>query len=145
MPSNYITIDMIKEWELKALKEAIGCELSLTDEFIKSNCNDKLQKVLMPLLENDRNFIIQDNINDFWELNIFGSAESDINIVSGEIETQLENPLEELSAPDDHVINGDLVYTRFDGISIQVDYEGLKQYIDDYDLNKVTNKLLELI
>ena len=127
---------MIKEWELKALKEAIGCELSLTDEFIKSNCNDKLQKVLMPLLENDRNFIIQDNINDFWELNIFGSAESDINIVSGEIETQLENPLEELSAPDDHVINGDLVYTRFDGISIQVDYEGLKQYIDDYDLNK---------
>ena len=44
-----------------------------------------------------------------------------------------ENPLEELSDTFNHVINGDLVYTRFEGISIQVDYEGLKQYIDDYD------------
>ena len=133
MPSNYITVDMIKEWELKALKEALGCELSLTDEFLKSNCSEKLQKVLMPLLERDRNFIIQDNIDDCWELNIFGSSESDINLVTGEVETQLENPLEELSEPSDHAINGELVYTRFEGISIQVDYEGLKQYIDDYD------------
>ena len=133
MPSNYITADMIRKWELKSLKEAIGCELSLSDEFLKSNCSEKLQTVLMPLLEKDRNFIIQDNINDCSELNIFGSSESDINIVIGEIETQLENPLEELSEPYNHVINGDLVYTRFEGISIEVDYEGLNQYIDDYD------------
>ena len=124
---------MIRKWELKSLKEAIGCELSLSDEFLKSNCSEKLQTVLMPLLEIDRNFIIQDNINDCSELNIFGSSESDINIVIGEIETQLENPLEELSEPYNHVINGDLVYTRFEGISIEVDYEGLNQYIDDYD------------
>ena len=133
IPSNYITADMIRKWELKSLKEAIGCELSLSDEFLKSNCSEKLQTVLMPLLEKDRNFIIQDNINDCCELNIFGSSESDINIVIGEIETQLENPLEELSEPYNHVINGDLVYTRFEGISIEVDYEGLNQYIDDYD------------
>ena len=133
IPSNYITADMIRKWELKSLKEAIGCELSLSDEFLKSNCSEKLQTVLMPLLEKDRNFIIQDNINDCSELNIFGSSESDINIVIGEIETQLENPLEELSEPYNHVINGDLVYTRFEGISIEVDYEGLNQYIDDYD------------
>ena len=136
IPSNYITADMIRKWELKSLKEAIGCELSLSDEFLNSNCSEELQTVLMPLLEKDRNFIIQDNINDCWELNIFGSSESDINIVTGEIETQLENPLEELSEPDNHVINGDLVYTRFEGISIEVNYEGLKQYIDDYDLVK---------
>tara|TARA_Y100000361_G_scaffold93857_1_gene83787 strand:+ start:1943 stop:2356 length:414 start_codon:yes stop_codon:yes gene_type:complete len=136
IPSNYITADMIRKWELKSLKEAIGCELSLSDEFLKSNCSEELQTVLMPLLEKDRNFIIQDNINDCWELNIFGSSESDINIVTGEIETQLENPLEELSEPDNHVINGDLVYTRFEGISIEVNYEGLKQYINDYDLVK---------
>ena len=60
IPSNYITADMIKEWELKSLKDAIGCELSLTDEFLESNCSDKLKNVLMPLLEKDRNFIIQD-------------------------------------------------------------------------------------
>ena len=124
---------MIKEWELKSLKDAIGCELSLTDEFLESNCSDKLKNVLMPLLEKDRNFIIQDNINDCWELNIFGSSDSDINIITGEIETQLEHPLDELSEPSDHVINGDLVYTRFEGISIEIDFEGLKQYIDDYD------------
>ena len=134
MPSNYITADMIRKWELISLIEAIGCELSLSDEFLKSNCSEKLQTVLMPLLEKDRNFIIQDNINDCWELNIFGSSESDINIVIGEIETQLENPLKELSEPSDHVINGDLVYTSFSGISLKVDYEGLKQYIDDYNL-----------
>ena len=134
MPSNYITADMIRKWELKSLKEAIGCELSLSDEFLKSNCSEKLQTVLMPLLEKDRNFIIQDNINDCWELNIFGSSDSDINILTGEIETQLENPLKELSEPSDHVINGDLVYTSFSGISLKVDYEGLKQYIDDYNL-----------
>tara|TARA_B100000963_G_scaffold111000_1_gene96599 strand:- start:3066 stop:3473 length:408 start_codon:yes stop_codon:yes gene_type:complete len=133
IPSNYITADMIKEWELKSLKDAIGCELSLTDEFLESNCSDKLKNVLMPLLEKDRNFIIQDNINDCWELNIFGSSDSDINIITGEIETQLEHPLDELSEPSDHVINGDLVYTRFEGISIEIDFEGLKQYIDDYD------------
>ncbi len=134
MPSNYITVDRIKEWELKALKEAIGCELSLSDEFLESNCSDKLKKLLIPLLEKDRNFIIQENITDCWELNIFGSSDSDINILTGEIETQLENPLKELSEPSDHVINGDLVYTSFSGISLKVDYEGLKQYIDDYNL-----------
>lgn len=133
MPSNYITTKMIKKWELKALKDAIGCELSLTDEFLKANCSEELQTVLMPLLERDRNFHIQYNIKDCWELNIFGSSESDINIVSGEIETQLENPLEELREPDEHVINGDLVYTRFEGASFEIDIENLKIHIKEYE------------
>ena len=132
MPSNYITIDMIKEWELKALRDAIGCELSLTDEFLESNCSNELKNLLMPLPFKERGFHVWDNIENGKELNIFGD-DGDIKILIGEIETQLEDPLNELEAPEDHYIKGNLVYTLLEGASFNVNLENIKESINEYE------------
>tara|TARA_R100001594_G_C3953382_1_gene243581 strand:- start:2 stop:394 length:393 start_codon:yes stop_codon:yes gene_type:complete len=126
-----VTTEQIIKQELEAMKDAIGCELSLTDEFLKSQCSEELRKILMPLIESDRNYLTPDYITGARELNIFGDT-GDIILVQGEIETQLEAPEEDLEAPEEHTINGDLIYTRFDGTSINVDLEGLREAIKEH-------------
>ena len=126
-----ITVDNIIEWELEALKEAIGCELPLHDAMLENSCSEELQELLKPLDESDRNYLIQDMILHGRELNIFGD-EGDIKLVIGEIESQFENPINDLEDPNDHTIDGDLVYTRFDGASFVVDLKGLKEAIEEY-------------
>ena len=131
MFKNNITTEDIKKWELIAIKDAIGCELPLSNNMLKNECSDELRAILEPLTEEDRNYHITAHIKKGTELNIFGDT-GDIKIVIGEIETQFEDPNQELAAPDEHVINGDLVYTRFDGCSFEVDLETLKQEIKDH-------------
>jgi len=125
-----ITVDNIIEWELESLKDAIGCELPLHDDMLENSCSEELQELLKSLDESDRNFLIQDHILHGRELNIFGDK-GDIKLVIGEIESQFEDPLNDLEEPDDHTLNGDLVYTRFEGASFVVDLKGLKEAIED--------------
>tara|TARA_R100001440_G_scaffold52515_1_gene72336 strand:+ start:1247 stop:1651 length:405 start_codon:yes stop_codon:yes gene_type:complete len=124
-----ITVNDIIQWELEALKDAIGCELTLHNDMLENSCSEELKELLKPLSESDRNFLIQDHILHGKELNIFGDN-GDIKLVIGEIESQFEDPLNDLEDPDDHTINGDLVYTRFEGASFNVDLKGLKEAID---------------
>jgi len=126
-----ITVNDIIEWEIESLKEAIGCELSLHDDMLENSCSEELQKLLKPLDESDRNYLIQDHILHGKELNIFGDK-GDIKLLVGEIESQFEDPINDLEDPDNHTISGDLVYTRFDGASFDVDLKGLKEAIEDY-------------
>ena len=86
----------------------------------------------MPLPFKERGFHVWDNIEDGKQLNIFGD-DGDIKLLIGEIETQLEDPLNELEEPNDHVINGDLVYTLLEGASFKVNLENIKQSIKDYE------------
>lgn len=123
--------DEIKEGEIEAIKDAIGCEIPLDDLTLEDCCSEDLQKVLKPLSVEDRNYLISSFLKQGRELNIFGDT-GDIKIVQGEIETQLEEPEKELLFPEYHTINGDLVYTLFDGTSIDVDLEGLKEAIKDH-------------
>lgn len=125
-----ITVDNIIEWELESLKDAIGCELTLHDDMVENSCSEDLQALLKPLDESDRNYLIQDMILHGRELNIFGEK-GDIKILVGEIESQFEDPLNDLEDPNDHTISGDLVYTRFDGASFDVDLNGLKEAIEE--------------
>lgn len=127
-----ITTEDIIDWELTALKSAIGCELELTNEFLESNCSIELKDLLMPLPFKERGFHVWDNIEDGKQLNIFGD-DGDIKLLIGEIETQLEDPLNELEEPNDHVIKGDLVYTLLEGASFKVNLENIKQSIKDYE------------
>ena len=124
-----ITVNDIIQWELEALKDAIGCELTLHNDMLENSCSEELKELLQPLSESDRNYLIQDHILHGRELNIFGDN-GDIKLVIGEIESQFEDPLNDLEDPDDHTINGDLVYTRFEGASFNVDLKGLKEAID---------------
>ena len=126
-----LTRDEIIEQELESMREAIGCELSLNDEMLKRDCSKELQELLQPLSESDRNHLIQDHIKAGNELNIFGD-DGDIKFVTGEIETQLDEPEKELEDSTDFYINGDLVYTSFSGCSYKVDLEGLKESINDF-------------
>jgi len=127
-----ITVNDIIQWELESLKDAIGCELTLHDDMLENSCSEELQELLKPLDESDRNYLIQDHILHGRELNIFGDN-GDIKILVGEIESQFEEPTNDLEDPNDHTINGDLVYTRFDGASFDVDLKGLKEAIEDYN------------
>ena len=126
-----LTRDEIIEKELEQIRDAIGCELTLHNDMLKDNCSEELQELLKPLDESDRNYLIQDHILQGKELNIFGDN-GDIKLLVGEIESQFEEPTNDLEDPDDHTINGDLVYTRFDGASFDVDLKGLKEAIDNH-------------
>lgn len=126
-----ISVDDIIKGELEALKDAIGCELTLHDDMVENSCSEELQALLKPLDEDDRNYLIQDMILHGRELNIFGDK-GDIKLVIGEIESQFEDPLNDLEDPEEHTISGDLVYTKFDGASFDVDLNGLKEAIEDY-------------
>tara|TARA_R100000278_G_scaffold92229_1_gene70254 strand:+ start:216 stop:617 length:402 start_codon:yes stop_codon:yes gene_type:complete len=126
-----ISVDNIIEWEIESLKEAVGYELPLHDDMLENSCSDELQELLKPLDESDRNYLIQDHILHGRELNIFGDK-GDIKILVGEIESQFEDPLNDLEDPKDHTIKGDLVYTRFDGASFVVDLKGLREAIEDH-------------
>lgn len=126
-----ISVDNIIEWEIESLKEAVGYELTLHDDMLENSCSDELQELLKPLDESDRNYLIQDHILHGRELNIFGDK-GDIKILVGEIESQFEDPLNDLEDPEDHTINGDRVYTRFNGASFVVDLKGLKEAIEDH-------------
>ena len=127
-----LTRDEIIEQELESMREAIGCELPLNDEMLKRDCSEELKELLQPLSELDRNHLIQDHIKAGTELNIFGD-DGDIKLITGEIETQLEEPEKELEDPTDFYINGDLVYTSFSGCSYKVDLKGLKEAIDAFN------------
>ena len=126
-----ISVNDIIKWELESLKDAVGCELTLHDDMLENSCSDELQELLKPLAESDRNYLIQDHILHGRELNIFGDK-GDIKILVGEIESQFEDPLNDLEDPEDHTINGELVYTRFEGASFVVDLKGLKEAIEDH-------------
>ena len=123
-----ITVNDIIQWELESLKNAIGCELPLHDDMLENSCSEELRELLKELDESDRNYLIQDHILHGKELNIFGDN-GDIKILVGEIESQFEDPINDLEDPNDHTINGDLVYTRFEGASFDVDLKGLKEKI----------------
>ena len=126
-----ISVDDIIKGELESLRDAIGYELSLHDDMLENSCSEELQELLKPLDESDRNYLIQDHILHGRELNIFGDK-GDIKLLVGEIESQFEDPTNDLEDPNDHTINGDLVYTRFDGASFVVDLKGLKEAIKEY-------------
>lgn len=126
-----ITRDLIIEWEIESIKNAIGCELPLDDNALENNCSEDLREILKPLDESDRNFLAPDYITSGDETNIFGD-DGDIIYMVGEVEYQFDASTEYFEDPSDFHINGDLAYISCTGISLKVDLEGLKQAIKDW-------------
>lgn len=111
-------VEKIIEWEAQSLADALGNGLELNDSFVDTYCSERLKEALKEIPENDREFHLQEHIGDWRTLNGYDCGE-DINLPVGEIEWQDEE--------------GELFYIPCDGISFQVDIDGLKQDWQDWN------------
>jgi len=135
MTKNKITTDMIQEGEADMLIDALGNCLELTDDFLAHYCSEDFRKLMLPVPEHGREYILS-GINETHRFNGFppSGSSQDILLDISEIEYQFEGAAKDaLETPDDFTIDGNLAYLYVGyGLSITFDRVQLLQAITDY-------------
>lgn len=129
-----ITVEMVENWELQSLADAIGNCLELNDDFISRYCGEEIARQLVRVKESDREYILQSHIKEGYIVNTIPTVSSrEIYLNIGEIEYQFEgDPAEVFENPDDFYISGDCAYVSCYGAYFPVDVDALRQEIDEY-------------
>ena len=140
-----ITTEMVENWELESLADAIGNCLPLNDEFLDRYCGEAIASQLMRTPESDREYILQSHIGEGYTVNTIPTeSDCEIYLPIGEIEYQFEgNPSEVFEHPDDFTISGDLAYLGCYGAYFPVDVESLKSEIDEFLSAQVIDDIVD--
>ena len=140
-----ITTEMVENWELESLADAIGNCLPLNDEFIKRHCGEAIASQLMRIPESDREYILQSHVGEGYTVNgIPTESGREIYLPIGEIEYQFEGePSEVFEDPDDFYISGNLAYLSCYGAYFPVDVESLRTEIDEFLSSKIVDDIAD--
>ena len=76
--------------EIESIKEALGCELELNDEFIGRHCSETVAEQLLRVDESDRGDLLEHNITHAWANGSPASNADGIWVECGEIEIQID-------------------------------------------------------
>lgn len=129
-----VTAEMVQNWEIQTIADAIGNSLELNDGFLDRYCGTEIAAQLRRIPESDREHILQGFIQEGYAVNTIPTvSEKEIYLPVGEIEYQFEgDPHEYFENPDDFTIKGDLAYLSCYGVYFPVNVDALRQEIDGY-------------
>jgi hypothetical protein len=134
MENRKLTADIVVEWELQSLGEAIGNCLALNDDFLDRYCGERVATQLRRIPEKDRENILAQHIGEGFAVGGYYSlGESSIVLPVGEVEYQFEgNPEDTFADVNEWTINGNLAYTGLDAAEFPIDVESLAEEIDEF-------------
>ena len=140
-----ITAEMVEQWELDSLAEAIGNCLELNDEFLSRYCGQEIAEQLRRIPEPDRENILRSHIGDGYTVHgIPTESGREIYLPIGEIEYQFDGqPSEVFENPDDFHISGNLAYLSVYGAYFPVDIPALRSEIDEFLSSQVIDDIAD--
>lgn len=140
-----IKTDMVENWELESLADAIGSCLELNDDFIAKYCGREIADQLKRIPESDREYILQSHLGEGYTVNTIPTESGrEIYLPIGEIEYQFEgDPPEVFENPDDFTISGNLAYLSCYGAYFPVDVDALRSEIDEFLSSQVADDIAD--